>query len=146
MWRIVSIAFLLGALISAGPAIPAQDKKPNGEATLDGTWKVLVDSDEFVVEIRGKKLIGRRLKNKERKEDEEVSVDLRIDHSATPKQFDVIHDGKTISVGIFELHGDTLIVCGALENRPTEFNTRLIGERPESVMLVMKRQNVKKEK
>lgn len=148
MGRILSIAFLMGTLISTGPAIPAQDKKPNVEATLDGAWKFFADSDEYVLEIHGKKWRLRRLKHKETKEDLELGKgEVRADYSKTPKQFDLIRDGNTIGAGIFELHGDTLIIClvAGEKNRPLEFKTYL-DERPKtSVTLVMKRQNVKKQ-
>jgi uncharacterized protein (TIGR03067 family) len=114
--------------------------RPQGEAAkkdlkdMEGTWtaavtefdgkkaddskkpdvKLTVKGDKYTIHFSGKQV---------------ASGTIKLDAGKTPKQIDVVTDegefkGKTMT-GIYEIKGDTMLVCFAQgKDRPTEFRTK----------------------
>jgi uncharacterized protein (TIGR03067 family) len=126
------VVAVLGVILVVAPGLlPAGDKKepksPTDKERLQGTWKVislevngnLEKSDVGkTLTFDGDKLLPQGL--------EDAKITVQLNPEETPKEFDLLVDGKVFLKGIYKLDGDTLTACypsGAdARGRPKEFS------------------------
>lgn len=69
--------------------------------------KIVFKADKLIIQAPGK----------------EMELTIKIDATKKPKTIDWKQGDQTL-LGIYELQGDTLRICGSPDERPTEFATK----------------------
>ena len=114
---------VLGTAVAA--PVPKGMKKMSDAQLVEGWWEyVTMDDGRGPTPIRDKDLIrDGALHHTGTLRNGDAGQPIRLDPTATPKEFDVeVLPGK-VSLGIYQLLGDTLTTCSAKpgDPRPTEF-------------------------
>src|SRR5262245_21493419 len=126
-----AISVLSVVLVVVPALLTAEDKKepksPTDKERLQGTWKVIslevngnLEKSDIgkTLTYDGEKVLPQGL--------EEAKITLRLNPNETPKEFDLLVDGKLLFKGIYKLDGDTLTACypdsDDARERPKEFS------------------------
>jgi uncharacterized protein (TIGR03067 family) len=126
------IALTVGLLLTAD--VPAQKEARDDKEKLQGTWTVAAE------QISGKKLTAKEIENlqvvvrgnqmtfKDAKTNENAeTLTFKLHPTRKPKAMDFAHKRDKKIRGIYQLNGDELTTCYAINDkkRPTMFQTKV---------------------
>jgi uncharacterized protein (TIGR03067 family) len=108
---------------------PEQDATREDSKRLPGTWTVVS------AEANGRpdqtfagtmKIVGDRYTFYSKELEEQERMHYRLDATRDPKAIDFTIESRPYMLGIYELKGDTLLLClrTPLQGRPTEFASK----------------------